>query len=246
MMRPDPWLSEQLGHRCWRLEAEASPQDPAEVRAALLQAAAGKAGFAYAKVPTARVGKVACLADAGFRIVDVSVTLDRPVAAPPGAFGPGVDVGELRAGEEPAVLGIAGSSFRYSRFHLDPRIPRSAADAVKRAWVESYLKGARGEHLLVARRGRDLAGFLAVLAQPGPPTAWVIDLIAVAEAHQGQGVGRTLVQAFHHAAAGHAEVLRVGTQAANVPSLRLYEQAGFRVADTAYVLHAHVDGGRVL
>jgi hypothetical protein len=34
----------------------------------------------------------------------------------------------------------------------------------------------------------------------------------------------------------------VGTQAANIPSLRLYESFGFRVCETAYVLHAHVGG----
>ena len=33
--------------------------------------------------------------------------------------------------------------------------------------------------------------------------------------------------------------LRVGTQAANVPSVRLYEPLGFSLASAAYVLHLH-------
>ena len=35
------------------------------------------------------------------------------------------------------------------------------------------------------------------------------------------------------------KTVRVGTQIANIPSLRLYESLGFRIADTHYVLHYH-------
>ena len=37
-----------------------------------------------------------------------------------------------------------------------------------------------------------------------------------------------------------ADMLRVGTQVANLPSISLYEKCGFHVAETTYVLHAHV------
>jgi hypothetical protein len=36
--------------------------------------------------------------------------------------------------------------------------------------------------------------------------------------------------------------MRVGTQIANIPSLRLYERLGFTMAESAYVLHAHRGG----
>jgi hypothetical protein len=39
---------------------------------------------------------------------------------------------------------------------------------------------------------------------------------------------------------GEAVVLRVGTQGANVPSLRLYEKCGFSVRGTGLMLHRHV------
>ena len=35
------------------------------------------------------------------------------------------------------------------------------------------------------------------------------------------------------------EYIRVGTQLANVPSLRLYEKLGFYIVDAAYVFHYH-------
>jgi ribosomal protein S18 acetylase RimI-like enzyme len=140
-----------------------------------------------------------------------------------------------------AVLDIAGSCFVYSRFHLDPKIAPETAHAIKRAWVRSYLEKTRGEQLLVALRDGKPVGFLAVLATTahGEPCR-VIDLIGVDQAYQGHGVGRALVGHFLAESVGRCAILQVGTQAANIPSLRLYESLGFRVCKTAYVLHAHV------
>jgi ribosomal protein S18 acetylase RimI-like enzyme len=138
-----------------------------------------------------------------------------------------------------AVLRIAASSFVYSRFHLDPAIPKETAHKVKRAWVNSYIHKMRGERLLVALLDGKPVGFLAVLATPEPGR--VIDLIGVDRAYQGRGVGRALVSFFIADSADRYPLLRVGTQVANVPSMRLYESLGFRIDETAYVLHAHVN-----
>ena len=40
--------------------------------------------------------------------------------------------------------------------------------------------------------------------------------------------------------------LRVGTQAANTPSVRLYESLGFRLSQAQFVLHHHGRGGPYL
>jgi ribosomal protein S18 acetylase RimI-like enzyme len=63
---------------------------------------------------------------------------------------------------------------------------------------------------------------------------------------QGQGAGHRLVETFIGESAGGCDRLRVGTQLANIPSIRLYEKCGFRLAASEYVLHAHVREGRVL
>jgi ribosomal protein S18 acetylase RimI-like enzyme len=89
--------------------------------------------------------------------------------------------------------------------------------------------------LLVGAAGPAPTGFLAVL-ETGD--ARVIDLVGVAPERQGRGVGSTLVDAFVRRHRGHELV--VGTQLANVPSLRLYRRAGFAIARSAFVLHRHV------
>ena len=202
--------------------------------------------FYYSKLATDRVDQVRKLISAGFYVVDTAVTLGRSgVNELNGPVVAGIDVSLANPGTDgDTILEIAEASFHYSRFHLDPLIPAGLADRVKRSWVESYLTGQRGECLWVAHVNADAAGFLAVLSVPvGESCDRVIDLIAVSQGFQRRGVARALIEAFIKNAAPRSERLRVGTQAANIPSIRLYEQAGFFIDQTQYVLHLHVKSG---
>ncbi len=81
-----------------------------------------------------------------------------------------------------------------------------------------------------------MTGFLLLLGPTG--NALVIDLIAVDESMRGRGVAGAMI-GFAARAFPDAGRVRVGTQAANVPSLRLYERLGFRTVATQYVVHSH-------
>ncbi|MDD1662940.1 MAG: GNAT family N-acetyltransferase, partial [Methanomicrobiales archaeon] len=142
------------------------------------------------------------------------------------------------------LLDIAGSCFVHSRFHADPLIPKAFADTVKQKWIANSLSGKRGEGVFVAETGGRPVGFLAVTAAgDAGDRVRVIDLIGVDRGFQGRGAGSSLVASFINDSAGACDRLRVGTQIANIPSLRLYEKFGFRIAGASYVLHAHVDAG---
>jgi ribosomal protein S18 acetylase RimI-like enzyme len=217
----DDWLSDVLGFDAWVVTPES-------------------AGYAHApglytcRVPTADLENAGLAADNGFRVVDVNVTLERRG----GESFAGDAVAPATPDQHDALLDIAGSCFRYSRFHLDPGIPRPLADRVKREWVRSFIEGRRGIELLAATAGDEPLGFLAVLETVDD--ARVIDLVGVAPHAQGRGIGQALVANFAHRHGNGTRILRVGTQASNVPSLRLYEKLGFRVVSSAYVLHRHV------
>lgn len=226
----DEWLARVLERPVYKV---AGPLEEGEL------ARAGR-GFFYAKVDVRDVERVRALTRAGFFVVDVNVTFAHEARAARVEAPADVLVSRAGSGDE-AVLAIAGSCFRFSRFHLDPDFDRALADRVKREWVASYLAGRRGERLLVARRAGRPVGFLAVLATPG---AWVIDLVGVATEEQSRGAGRALVAAFfEEGRRAGAATFRVGTQVANVPSLRFYERAGFRVESSQYVLHRHAREG---
>jgi GNAT superfamily N-acetyltransferase len=233
----DPWMTTVFGYDVYRVAPEGT--DTSAVRQHL-RAREGRQAFYYAKLPTARVDQVRALASLGFGVVDVNVTFERP----PGddVEQPTVAVRSAAPTDREALLAIAETSFVYSRFHLDPQVPNEIANAVKREWVDSYLHGRRGEKVLVAEADGRAVGFLAVLATKSHGRdARVIDLVGVARNCQGRGVGKSLVNTFVRWQPAGCELLRVGTQAANIPSMRLYERCGFRVAETTYVMHAHVN-----
>jgi ribosomal protein S18 acetylase RimI-like enzyme len=221
-LRPDGWLSEVLGFAVYATDAAGEvPGDDGR-------------SLTYARVDVSDTEGVARLTSQGFAVVDVNVTFahrgDRP------AVSSGFVVEPARPEHAEALVDIAGRCFRFSRFHLDPRLPGELADRIKREWIRSYVEGRRGVELLAAVDDGTPVGFLAVLESGN---ARIIDLVGVAPEAQGRGAGRALVSAFveRHSASGRE--LRVGTQAANVPSIRLYESLGFSLVAAAFVLHCH-------
>ncbi|HWH15442.1 MAG TPA: GNAT family N-acetyltransferase [Miltoncostaeaceae bacterium] len=227
MIAEDAWLTEVVGRPFFRVG------DAVTAAEAAAHADVHLGASYYTRVPTADTPRAAALADAGFRVVDCGVTLERDPADPPRA--PACVV-RARPDHVEAVARIGGEAFGMTRFHLDPGMPPGAADRIKAAWARNCATGARGVATLVAVHDGAPAGFLSVMAAGDD---YVIDLVAVDAAHRGRGLGRALVAAFIAGFAPAARVLRVGTQAANIASLRLYESLGFRMASTAYAMHRH-------
>lgn len=224
----DEWLTDVMRRHVFRVQGSG---DVSSIATHLREQARA---FYFVKVATDRVADVQALASLGFVVVDTNVTFD--LANEPTLVS-GIDVTELQTNETveaAAVLAIAGSAFRYSRFHLDPLVGLDLAHHVKREWIANYVKRVRGEPLLVARDKGRIVGFLAPILAHG--TA-VIDLVAVATDASGRGVGSALCAAFAQRYRGIPRI--VGTQIANVPSIRLYTKLGFVLSKSAYVLHLH-------
>jgi len=237
----DGWLTDVTGIPCYGMDVT-----DADVPALAAEIPGGTA-FVSAKVPVTRVDLAKAATRAGFYLVDTNVTLQHFASSRNDVPDKGVAIEPAAASDHTAVQDIASSVFRYSRFHLDPGLPRALADRVKREWARSCCEGRRGSGLFVARREGRVAGFLAVLtATHDGNTAAVIDLIGVDRSVQGAGVGTALVRHFVRESRARADVLRVGTQLANIPSLALYRRCGFSVVEAKYVLHAHLKNGKAL
>ncbi|GIX47105.1 MAG: hypothetical protein KatS3mg131_1316 [Candidatus Tectimicrobiota bacterium] len=241
-LHPDPWLSAVLARPVFAVTlppAASEAQLAARCRQLEQHARQQAAALYFAKVDTTAVAAVRALSRLGFFVVDVNLTLavtrERWLHLP--ADG-GCVVQEAAAEHHAALLHIAETCFRYSRFHLDPLLPPALAHRLKRCWVQSYCEGKRGERLFVALAAGQPVGFLAALR--AAPHTGVIDLVGVHPAHQRRGVGQALVR---HALAYYRDTcseVQVGTQAANIPSVRLYERLGFTLVRSAYVMHWHV------
>lgn len=232
-LEKDPWLSGVLERPAWRVTEASGGASLAELKA-------GGSQFATARLPATDTQGAGELEAFGFRIVDAALTFDIDVVRAPERD---VHVRFARAGDAAAVEAIAGSGFRFSRFHLDPAIPEALAHRIKAAWAGNWFRGARGDGMVVAEDSGRVAGFLLLLW--GRDHRLVIDLIAVDSASRGRGLAGAMIGFTARNGTGDARRpagLLVGTQAANVPSVRLYESLGFRLRDSQFVLHHHGGG----
>jgi GNAT superfamily N-acetyltransferase len=239
----DRWLSSVLGYNVIKVTLPLNGM-PGGINNQMLKRSEGGKCLLYTKVPVFEIDTVRDLTRLGFYVVDVNVTFECVPARTDVLHGPDVHICLVTPEHEAAVLDIAQNCFRFSRFHLDPKIEPQLANAVKREWIANYIRRQRGEKLLVALVNGQPAGFLAVLLVEGKGSiVGVIDLIGVSVDYQRHGVGQALINAFLEDMAGRVSLVNVGTQAANIPSMRLYAKCGFLVSSASHVLHAHVDGG---
>lgn len=228
-LTPQPFDSSIFGGPVFRLTA---PEPAAEPLEALLDDALRQdARLVMARIPATDRETMLALEANGFTPVETLVTLEAAVDGP-ADFPPRIRKGGPDSAA--ACAEIARTAFLFDRFHADRRIDPEMAARMKEAWVRNGFAG-RAEACLVAMAEGETAGFLLTLRQP---EALVIDLIAVAPGHQGLGLGRDLVAAAKaHAALVGAAIVRVGTQAANQASLRLYSGAGFAPVGQSVTFH---------
>ncbi len=226
----DDFLAALVGRPTFRV-ALASDGGNTAIFAAI-RAAQRHPVFLYARVPTTSVDTVRQLEELGFRVVDTNVTFKGVVSG--GRSNSGA-TRWARPGDRNAVMTLAAHCFDHSRLHLDPMIPRAVADRSRAEWAGTFFAGKRGDHMILGECDGALAGFAQLI---GPRDGVLtIDLIGVAAPFRRRGVAGSLVSAA--GAIPGTRSLRVGTQIANIGSLRLYEGLGFRIAETHYVLHYH-------
>lgn len=227
----DSWLTGVMSRTVHRVSGTVEEDGEMQAQRSLQQITE-RPGFSYARVPTYHVRTSRLLERGGFHVVDAGIMLETRQLPERGREGGRARL--ARAEDQAAVEEIAGRSFIYSRFHLDPGISKLLADKIKTQWVGNYFRGQRGDYMVVGERNGHVVGFLQLLNAPG--NVQVIDLIAVDNDHRGKGLAQEMIQ-YAVAACGTPKTLRAGTQSANIVSLSLYEKLGFRIVSTSYVLH---------
>jgi nucleoside-diphosphate-sugar epimerase/ribosomal protein S18 acetylase RimI-like enzyme len=237
-VKKDAWLSKVLGREAYTLT----------LTPPLLEAATGKHSQSYTHFrelqakPVFMTAKVAVtdragaqfLQEHGFRLIDTNLKFEKRAETSAAVSGDCV----LRFAEpadRDAVMDLARRNFVFTRFHLDELIPKSTADEIKAQWAGNFFSGQRGDRLVVAVLDKKVVGFTLLLVPDN--TEVVIDLIAVDGAHQRQGIAAEMI-AFVESQFAPSQIA-VGTQVANLPSVRLYERLGFHLAGAQYVFHFH-------
>jgi GNAT superfamily N-acetyltransferase len=178
---------------------------------------------ASVRVNREEAGRIAALEKAGFRRVETLITLVYTGSAPDSSD---PRISDCVPGDRASILALSQGVFDETRYALDPWMPEGTADRVVAAWVENNLKG-RADRTWVAKVDGETAGFLSSLWRPDEGLA-VIDLIAVGERFERQGLGRALALAMVSHYFNKATRISVGTQATNSSALALYQRTGFR------------------
>jgi GNAT superfamily N-acetyltransferase len=164
--------------------------------------------------------------DNDFRLVDIRLTLERPLAdlalaragLPGGVFRPAAP------GDIPALRAIARVSHRDTRFRADSHFPPDLCDALYEEWIEQSCRGAADLVLVAEWRGQ-VAGYLSCHAAAA---GGQIGLLGVGPAYRGQGLGRRLLlESLDWFVAQGLGRVTVVTQGANLGAQRLYQKCGF-------------------
>lgn len=187
--------------------------------------------FVDVKVPADQPHLAAPLFEAGFATVDTNLLFSRATATgTPPVFS------RFATPEDLADVSWMGENcFHFSRFHLDTRIGTKTANRVKKAWVENYFKGNRGDYMVVAEIDGNVAGFTQLLSRDDD---LIIDLIAVHPSYRGRGVAVDMMN-FAATRCGRHKTISAGTQAANPAAIRTYIKDGFQFVKATNVLHFH-------
>ena len=183
----------------------------------------------YLLVDAGDTSEVFAAEDAGFRLMDVRVELERATAPEPAA------VREQRLGDVDALRAIARVSHGDTRFYADPRFPDDRCDELYDTWIRRSCEG--WADVVLVTDDDTPSGYVSVHADP-VASFGSIGLIAVAEEARGHGLGRELARgAVDWCDSNELGRITVATQARNVDAQRVFQQAGFRTYSVKISFH---------
>jgi len=138
------------------------------------------------------------------------------------------------------LMMLAANIFEFDHFHNDPRLPREKSDSLFSEWIKNSIIGKLADVVFVARVQEKIAGFITCKIKYINSKYFygVIDLIGVSEKYRQRGLGLNLMKkAIYWFIDNNVPCVFIGTQASNIPALRLYEKLGFRIVSTEGTYH---------
>jgi dTDP-4-amino-4,6-dideoxy-D-galactose acyltransferase len=130
---------------------------------------------------------------------------------------------------------LAIQSGKYSRFALDPNIPRDKFVELYKTWINRSLRKEIAEETLVIQNCDKIVGMVTLGQKNGRGD---IGLIAVDLNFRGNGYGEQLVRAAQRWFIEHGfEHGQVVTQERNIPACNLYKKCGYFVEKIDYIYH---------
>lgn len=242
---PLPWDSRHFGFPAAKVEMLMADDDYASKRLTaleLLTEVTTRCAPDGIRHLTARTGAedlaaIHALQTAGFELMDGIQTFSRRLNGPPlpRDSSPSVRVGLFEQWQLDGILRIASAAYRFDRFHSDSALDAGVADRLHADWLANSCSGQAADAVMVASHAEEVLGFVTVRIERdierwcGVRLATIV-LVATASHARGRGIGRLLtLETLQWLADEKVDAVQVGTQLANTPAGRLYENCGFRL-----------------
>jgi len=192
------------------------------------------------RIKTDNSTAVRLLENSGFRLMECYVRLKHNLKNIPCASGKNT-IKDYNSKYIKLVTKIAQNSFTFSRFHFDENISKELADETRKSWVENSCKG-RAEKIYISEKNEKITGFvICKVKNDEKQKICNLDLIAVDKQYRQQRIAYDLtIEFLKYAKNNNFGYAIVGTQAHNIPSLKLYEKTGFEISETFYTYHKHL------
>lgn len=250
---PLPWDTAQLGISAARVDvllASGAVREQMMTKTALLRHCAQEVerrGIQHlsSRVDTEDISSVHALEGTGYLLMDGINTF----ALPTRQRMPAVERQQIcvRLGNQndaEAAQAIGRAAFTVDRFHNDPEVSPDKADGLYAEWVRNSFLGIAAQATVVAEDASGMLGFVTcqlrsdTIPAIGYPTG-IIGLVATKAGARGRGIGRLMtMRALEWFEEQGCELTEVGTQVANIPAARLYENCGFRLASSSLTFRA--------
>lgn len=176
--------------------------------------------------------------DAGFRLVDVRVTMTRPSGTPP-LSAPDVPRLVIRAwlpADISDLRRLALDSYTISRFYYDGRFPSDKCADLYATWIERSC-GGEADAVLVAEVDAAVAGYISCHLPEADGRA-TFGLIAVDDQLRRLGIGDALLaEGIAWLEERGADRISIATQGRNVGTQRFVQRQGFLTEELQLWFH---------
>lgn len=228
-----PWDSDFLGFPVARLRAaNLGPETLADV---LTRSRTAGIHLLYLHADPADAVTVAAAQAVGLPLADHRLTFTMPLPTVPTYSARTHYLILPTTTYTPQLEALVLQSGEYSRFRRDPNFASDVFPRLYQQWLDNILAGRTARLLLVATANEGQALGLLVLDEKPPYTS--LELLAVAPALRGQGLGWQFLEAAQRQAyAWGLPVLRLVTQADN-PACRMYRRFGFEATYEEHLYH---------
>jgi len=201
------------------------------------------------RIPSDQIALINQLESFGFRLKDTQLTFEyslekNPTVTFPKPENESLVIEQAHEADAERVGELSYEAFKgYGHYACNDRLDQNQANEIYRDWAKrSCVDRKVADHLLVARVGGVVAGFLSIKNERENGSSAVVGvqhLGAVDSNFRSYGVFRNLVNACLRVGRTEGHVKhRTFLQSINIPVIRSYLNAGFKNAGSKHTLHA--------